>query len=149
MSYADIVGESQMQGNIPGLPQNTIVRADPRTARTLYVAAPSASIAAGATATFQIQVQVPIRLDQLVIVDETNSTLTTLRVTGIRVGPANQIVSNGGSLPAAMFGPQSFNTNTLQGNTALPGTDILVTIDNPALAAAVVTVAAKGIALTA
>jgi len=147
MSYADIVGD-QGQGGIPGLPPGAMVRQDPRTARTLYVAAPSASIAAGATATFQIQVQVPIRLDQLIVVDETNAGLTTLRVTGIRVGPANQIVSNGGSLPARMFAPESFNTNTLQGNTALPGTDILVTIDNPALAAAVVTVSAKGIALT-
>lgn len=144
--YPDIVGADG--GQVQGLSGGTRVEETGVVARTLYAAAVPATVAAGASSDFEIQVQVPMRLEQLVIVDETNGAATTLRVTNLRVGPNNQIVSNGGSLPLRMFAPEAFNTNALKGNTARPGTNVIVTVQNPGGAGAVVAVGMKGTALT-
>lgn len=144
--YPDIVGENA-NGQPVGLPPGTSVVDTPRVARTLYASAPAAAVAANTTVDFAVTVQVPMRLDQLVIVDETNA-LTVLRVTRIAVGPNNQIVSNGGSLPARMFAPESFQTNQLQGNTAKPGVDVIVSVFNPGGQPATVSLGIKGVALT-
>lgn len=144
MNYPDIVGDEQVQG----LPPGARLEAAQAIARTLFAAATPASVGAGASVDFEVQVQVPMRLEQLILVDETNGAATTLRVTGIRVGPANQIVSNGGSLPLRMFAPESFYSNMLKGNTARPGTNVIITVQNPGLAAATVAAGMKGTALT-
>lgn len=145
--YPDIVGENA-GAQVAGLGPQTQVMTSGAIARTLYASTPAQSIQPNATVEFQITVQVPMRLDQLIIVDETTGIQTTLRVSRIAVGPNNQIVSNGGALPAQMFSPASFNTNNLQGNTARPGVDILVSVFNPSGQAATVSMGVKGVALT-
>lgn len=146
--YPEVIGDDDQTPSVPGLKPGQQIRTGTEVARTLYAAAPPATVAAGAQADFLIEVQVPMRLDQLIIVDDTVGPVTAARVTGIRVGPNNQIVSNGGALPARMFAPESFNTNVLQGNTAAPGVNIIVTIQNPTVAPATYVVGCKGVALT-
>lgn len=146
--YPEVIGDDADGTQVPGLKAGQQIRTGTEVARTLYAAAPVATVPAGGQADFLIEVQVPMRLDQLIIVDDTVGPVTAARVTGIRVGPNNQIVSNGGALPARMFAPESFNTNTLQGNTAAPGVNIIVTIQNPTVVAATYVVGCKGVALT-
>ena len=148
LGYPEVVGEPS-NGAVQGLQPGQQVVQPTVIARTLYAASPAASINAGTSSEFAVTVQVPMRLDQLIVVDETDGVASNLRITRIAVGPNNQIVSNGGVLPARMFAPESFNTNMLQGNTARPGVDILVTVFNPAASAAkTCVVSVKGVALT-
>lgn len=147
--YPDIIGDGQQnQQRIQGLTRGESVNYDNNAiARTLFAAGNPITIGAGGSGTVQIQLQVPMRLEQLVLVTDLG-TGSQLRVTGFRVGPANQIVSNGGSIAAVSFHPLSFNTNNMQGNTAPPGVDIIVDLVNPSQVAETVLSHVRGTALT-
>lgn len=147
MNYPDIVGlDEQVAGLRPGQQVNL----QPQLiARTLFASADEKTIQPGATESFQIQLQTPLRLEQLVIVSSFGPQ-TTAQITTLKVGPDSQIVSNSGSLPVAGFAPTAFGSNTLRGNTAPPGVDIVLQIKLPATAQQAETfqVYVKGTALT-
>jgi hypothetical protein len=147
MNYPDIIGDN---GNAQpaGLARGEVVQYNNGAiARTLFAAGAPTTLAPNATASIQIQLQVPMRLEQLVLVSDLGP-LTQLRVTGLRVGPTNQIVSNGGAMSALAFSPLAFSSNILAGNTAPPGVDIIIDVLNAGPQAETLLTHVKGTALT-
>jgi hypothetical protein len=134
MGLYDIVGDAERETTgrtVPGMRKGEEIRNTEGVARTLFAAAVPAQIAVGGSAQFQIQLQVPMRIEQLVIESLEGGPTSRGLVTQISVGPQNQIVSNGGKISTRTFAANS-RSNLFRGNTAVAGVAVLIDIENPA-----------------
>ena len=94
-------------------------------ARRQIAPIPLTTIAAGATATINFRPQRPIRAERLVL---DGSAVGGVFLVDFLVGAEPQFV-NSGAVPVSAFQPQAFGID-LKGNTAQPGIDVTLLIQN-------------------
>ncbi len=136
VGLADIVGEAVRNAvakargggapRLPGLVGNQKLMDDNASiARRQMAPMPLTTVPANSTVTVTIRPQRPIRAERLVL---DGSQIAGIFVTDFLVGAEPQFV-NSGAVPATVFSPTGFNME-LRGNTAQPGIDITLVLQN-------------------
>ena len=137
VGLADIVGEAvrgalakarggQGAPRMPGLVGNQkLLNDNASIARRQMAPMPLTMVPAKNTVTVTIRPQRPIRAERLVL---DGQAINGLFVTDFLVGAEPQFV-NSGAVPASVFSPSGFNME-LRGNTAQPGIDITLVLQN-------------------
>lgn len=108
--------------------------------RRLYLPLGSTSILAAATVTITANPQHPFKAERLVVVGGAG-----LLITNIQIGTDSQFVA-AGSLPVEVFQPNNEDA-TFNADTARPGVDIAITVNNPTAGAVVFAGAVLGTVL--
>jgi len=145
----DIIGmiqAAQARGeSIPGVP-GAVLNNDSIVGRLQIASGDSLNLAGNTTGTITVSVQAPFRPDFLVLSTD-KATKSKVVVTSIKVGTDEQLVSK-----ASKISLDTFSFNNLLGkvafNTASPGVDITITLQNTdASVAEVITAAFYGVRL--
>lgn len=149
----DIVGYDAHIGAAPAktygmAPNARLAMSTPDVARRQVAPISSKQILAGQTVTLTFRPQRPLRIERLVLDGAAagGGGLGGVFVQEILVGAEPQFV-NTGDCPISTFSPFSFGT-ALQGNTAVPGIDISISVYNSTGATVTVGGAVIGTSLT-
>ena len=135
MSGYEIVGDSELIGDavdellsgygeeIVGAPQRAKIRnVGPTRLQRLALGIGSTSVAATSSAIVTVTPQIPFKLERFI----TQS--TGLQIADIKVGTNSQFVGSG-SIPVEVFARDAVGVS-LKGDTAVPGVDIALAINN-------------------
>ena len=111
-----------------------------RVLRRFPIGLGATSVAAAATLTISVNPQLPFKIERLLIPGSAG-----LLITDLKVGTVSQFVAPG-SIPVEVFAADSIGV-FLKGDTAVPGVNIDLTVNNPTGGAIVLSGAYIGVAL--
>jgi hypothetical protein len=138
----DIVGAGKRR--MPGLTRGErVMRDEGDVARRQVSPIPLTSIPAGATVLVAFRPQRPLRIERLIL---DGSVTAGVFLTDLLIGAEPQFV-NAGAVPISTFAPTAFGTS-LRGNTAQPGIEVTLSIQNTTAGTVVIGGAVIGTSLT-